>query len=422
LAGKTSATLTLTNVTSVAQGNYHVVATNANGSVTSTVATLTVVDTVAPIVTLLGANPMTLQFYSVFSDPGATARDACQGNVVPTTNGLVDPKVPGKYLVEYVATDASGNSNTAVRTVVVLPPQVLAQVTRPLQASVLTTVMVTNIVRPEPPPGSFRFALCGAPAGAEINPTNGIFKWTPSLAQSHQAFTNTVCVTNVGVPAWTSSTSFTVVVDPYLRLSLGTAIVKAGSTGSVPVQVSASTSFSNLISVVLVADERLKELRLVNPTNGLPVGEIRTNGPNEWIMTFSPDRLVTEGDSRLADLHFAAMPSETSAFVPLILSSVTALEAGGIPIRSTLASAGRVMVIGSLGTGLLEALPPSNASPSLAVYGAQGSNYVIQATTNLVSPQWHPVWLGTMSNVMATNVILPSLRPAPGVFFRLLRP
>jgi len=90
---------------------------NAASPVTRTV---TVVDTTNPTVTLNGANPMTVVQGSVFVDPGATASDSCQGPLPVSASGSVNTAVVGTYTLTYSATDASGNTGTATRTVFVV--------------------------------------------------------------------------------------------------------------------------------------------------------------------------------------------------------------------------------------------------------------------------------------------------------------
>jgi len=82
----------------------------------------------APVVTLLGSNPTVVECHGTFIDPGATAQDACSGGpLIVSTNGSVNPNVPGGYTVNYVATNSSGSATTNSRTVTVVdttPPQV----------------------------------------------------------------------------------------------------------------------------------------------------------------------------------------------------------------------------------------------------------------------------------------------------------
>ncbi len=79
---------------------------------------VTVRDTVAPVITLAGENPMVIDCGEGFTDPGATAVDACQGNVnVTMDDSSLDPELPGVYEVRYTATDRSGNGTVQLRTV-----------------------------------------------------------------------------------------------------------------------------------------------------------------------------------------------------------------------------------------------------------------------------------------------------------------
>ena len=73
-------------------------------------------DTEAPVISILGDNPATVELGSTYTDAGATATDN-SGSVVVTSSGTVDTDTVGSYTITYTATDASGNSATATRTV-----------------------------------------------------------------------------------------------------------------------------------------------------------------------------------------------------------------------------------------------------------------------------------------------------------------
>ncbi len=120
LPNATNATLTISNV-SVAQSgqDYQVVISNSFNSITSQAAVLTVVDTTPPVVTLNGNATVSFPQGGSFVDPGATALDACAGNLPVTTNGSVNVNASGTYHLSYAATDPSGNSATNSRTVIV---------------------------------------------------------------------------------------------------------------------------------------------------------------------------------------------------------------------------------------------------------------------------------------------------------------
>ena len=96
---------------------------SANGFTTEVTRIVTVQDTVAPVITLNGANPMQVGFGTVFTDPGATASDGCAGNLTSSivVTGSVDTNTVGFYALTYSVSDPSGHSDTKVRTVEVLP-------------------------------------------------------------------------------------------------------------------------------------------------------------------------------------------------------------------------------------------------------------------------------------------------------------
>jgi hypothetical protein len=126
IAGATNASLTLTNVHLPAH-TVCVALANLYGEATNRV-TLAVQDTLPPVITLNGANPIYLQPGSTFIDPGATAIDACAGIVPVTVVGSVDIDAVGTNEILYEATDDSGNSSVVGRWVIVrdaTPPAIL---------------------------------------------------------------------------------------------------------------------------------------------------------------------------------------------------------------------------------------------------------------------------------------------------------
>jgi len=86
----------------------------ANNGATTTLA----VTNPPPVITLAGSPAVTLECRSVFTDPGATATDACDGPVVVTTSGTVDDDAVGVYTITYGASDSAGGSALALTRVV----------------------------------------------------------------------------------------------------------------------------------------------------------------------------------------------------------------------------------------------------------------------------------------------------------------
>src|ERR1035437_5113475 len=120
VSGATNTSLSLTNV-HLPNHTVTLVVTNLYASLTSN-AVLTVHDTIAPVITLNGSNPIYVELGGAFSDPGATATDVCAGAVGVIVSGSVNTNSVGTNTLVYTAADGNGNTNTAARTVIVRGP------------------------------------------------------------------------------------------------------------------------------------------------------------------------------------------------------------------------------------------------------------------------------------------------------------
>ncbi len=125
-----------TNLTVLPAGTNQVIITvlDASGNLVYSTNQILVQDQTPPVVTLLGNNPLYLDLGSAFADPGASAFDACAGVVPVTFSGTVNSNAAGTNLLTYTADDGNGNTNAAMRWVIVQDPT-------PLIASV---AVVTN--------------------------------------------------------------------------------------------------------------------------------------------------------------------------------------------------------------------------------------------------------------------------------------
>jgi hypothetical protein len=94
-------------------------AKDASGNQLTATRTVKVVDTTPPSITLKGSNPIILECPATYNEPGAVVTDACDPSPTLTIGGTVDAGTLGTYTVKYTATDHSGNSATATRTVIV---------------------------------------------------------------------------------------------------------------------------------------------------------------------------------------------------------------------------------------------------------------------------------------------------------------
>ncbi len=130
VTGATNSSLALTNL-HLPNHTLSVVVTNLYGSVTSNTL-VTVRDTLAPVIALIGSNPIYIELGSAFTDPGATASDLCAGSLAVATTGIVNASAVGTNVLTYKAEDGNGNTNTATRSVIVrdtTPPVIAWSIT-----------------------------------------------------------------------------------------------------------------------------------------------------------------------------------------------------------------------------------------------------------------------------------------------------
>ncbi|MDY7233060.1 choice-of-anchor A family protein [Hyalangium rubrum] len=90
--------------------------------------TVTVSDTLPPVLTLNGPASQTLECGTPYANPGATASDLCAGDLSASivTSGAVNVALPGNYTLSYAVVDPAGQGTTLGRTVKVqdtLAPQ-----------------------------------------------------------------------------------------------------------------------------------------------------------------------------------------------------------------------------------------------------------------------------------------------------------
>src|SRR5438552_4670248 len=156
-------------------------------------------------------------------EPGAPA-----GASINATNGVftwtpTEAQGPSTNLIAVMVTDNGSPPSSDARsfTVVVTEANHAPVLTVPADQMIneLSTLAVTNTATdPDLPANTLTFSLePGAPAGASINLTNGVFTWTPTEAQGPSTNVILVRVTDDGSPPSSDTGSFTVVVTEVNR-------------------------------------------------------------------------------------------------------------------------------------------------------------------------------------------------------------
>ena len=114
--GNLSSSIVLTNpvnanVLGVYTVRYNLSDASANSAVEVT-RTVSVVDSTLPVITLLGTSAVTVECHGTYTDAGATALDACAGDLTASilVTSPVNVNAPGAYTLLYNVNDGNGNS------------------------------------------------------------------------------------------------------------------------------------------------------------------------------------------------------------------------------------------------------------------------------------------------------------------------
>jgi hypothetical protein len=270
-------------------------------------------------------------------------------------------------------------------------------------AYVRTWLAVTNVASDaDLPKNRLTFTLePGAPAGARVNRNTGVFTWTPTRQQAPSSNTITVIVTDDGVPPLSATNQFVVVVADYFELSLGSAVMSAGQSTNVSVDIMTSTRVTNVDFVLNAPASRLTSLDLeLEPSLNLSLlmQPVTPDNTRFTVQALSGNFLAAT--QHIGQLNFTAVPNQQSAFVPLLISSLMATQPSGQPVPKTLADHGRAVVVGQ--ELLLEPILSSNQLCNLVLYGQPGTNYRIETSPEPNGPVWTPAWQGTLSNLFLT--------------------
>lgn len=357
-------------------------------------------------------------------EPGAPV-----GMSIGATTGLLnwlpgESRGPGEYPVTVTVRDNGSPQRSASRILRVIvrevnrPPD-LAPI--PTQAVLVqTSLFVTNSATdPDIPAQEFFYSLApGAPPGARIGRTNGVFTWTPTASFARSTNVITVRVTDNGVPSLTSSRTFNVVVGDVLEARLGTGIVLAGQTGSVPVVVFTSVPATNATFTFEAPDTRLGTFSLDPPVAPLGSAVLQSLGGNRYrVRLGAASGQHFAGEQALSRLRFVAASGQSSAFVQLPVSDVSGIRTDGQPVPRALGSPGRVVYLGP--EPLLEALR-TGGQVELHLYARPAPGYTVESTLNL-NPvvQWLPFWNGPVNNLLEVLTLSPTNQAQ---FFRARTP
>ena len=126
-------------------------ADDGNGNIITAAQTITITDTTKPVIALLGDNPQTVEFGSVYTDPGATATDAVDDDDELTIRiaavSTVDTGTVGDYTVTYTVSDTATNAATPVIRMVTVEDTAAPDITAPADITFEATDTLTSLGR-----------------------------------------------------------------------------------------------------------------------------------------------------------------------------------------------------------------------------------------------------------------------------------
>ncbi len=168
------------NVNTAVLGAYIVTysVTDSDNNTATSARIVNVVDTTSPVITLNGANPMSITVGTNYIDAGATAADnydAVLMILIDLSN--VNTSVLGSFTVNYTTTDSSGNTATATRTVNVVSsidttPPVISIIT-PLNSQTYESVSALRFVVTDANPIACTYSVLGGVQNASVPCTSG---------------------------------------------------------------------------------------------------------------------------------------------------------------------------------------------------------------------------------------------------------
>ncbi|MBI5386506.1 MAG: DUF11 domain-containing protein, partial [Verrucomicrobia bacterium] len=356
--------------------------------------------------------------------PGAPA-----GATINPSSGLIswptaEASGPSTNQLTVIVRDNGTPSLSATNAVTVVVNEVNARPTLTLPPSLTVNegqiVTFTNrATDADLPAQALTFTLGeGAPAGAGVHPSSGVFTWHPAEFQGGTTNRLAIIVTDNATPTLSATQNFTVIVRdtrPDFTLSVGTTNLFAGESSFVPLRLNAGTDLTNVSWLIETDFACLTNFSLQSLAPQVAVTEVRLGSNQLALRCESWPGAALQGQFQLARLAFDALPVEHSAIVPLRASALTGGRDGTPPALRGAVISGRVFLVGR--EPLLDAALATNGARWFTLYGQMGRRYVIEASTNLLLPDgWGEVSLVQLS---APHEIVGPVAPvAPAVFYR----
>ena len=427
IPNQTNEAFSLINVQPTDEGSYTVLITDASGRFVSNPAYLFVVG--PPWIVSQPQDrtnvASTAASFTVVANGTApyTYRWRKNGSLIPGANSptftIPSPQFSDAAGYDVIVENPFGAVVSRSAQLSVLTPPQFGTITD-VVANVLTPVRLSSAVTDlNTPPLNLVYSLApGAPVGAAINTSNGVFRWTPTRAQAGTTNPITIRAVDSSRSFLSNSISFTVFVNDFIEITSTNAALLAGSSGSVPIDINSSAKLLSLQSIFQLDTTRLSNLTVEALAPAQATVALAMMDPNTASITFTPGAgLFLQNTQHLARLRFTAVTNQSSAFVPLHFVGLAETRATPGAPPTLLATDARIAIVGA--TPLVEAIRSSTGQRSLNVYGIPGTTNAILQTTNITDPG---AWTLRGNLAMGTNVVRNSVTGtplSPYIYYRL---
>jgi hypothetical protein len=244
-----------------------------------------------------------------------------------------------------------------------------------------------------------------APLGAQVFSASVLGAASPGLTQTYDLiFSNTFAVGQAGdVTLGTLSPT----------IALGTGVMLAGGSGSVPITLDAQSALVGLAFNVVIPTNLFTSISLQATSPALNAVSLTPLQPDLLRLSFtaaSGENLL--GSQQIALLNLTAASNQPTALLPLALRKPLGTNADASVSNLFTLQAGSAIILGPQPLLQMQLVAGSR---NLVLYGIPGQSYQIQESANLAQAGgWTNYLLVPMTNL---TQVFANLDPAPATLF-----
>jgi hypothetical protein len=196
-------------------------------------------------------------------------------------------------------------------------------------------------------------------------------------------------------------------------ISLGTGVMLAGGSGSVPITLDSQSALIGLSFVLNLPTNLFTAISVQRTTPALNVPSLSVLSSNAVQLDFTAaSGQNLEGNQQIAQLNLTAASDQSSAFVPLWPQAPQGTNASAGVTNVFSVQPGRAVIIGP--QPLLE-MQLVAGRRDLVLYGIPGRSYQIQSLADLARPAgWSDLLRVPMTNLAQ---VIPNLDSSPAALF-----